>query len=154
MVAASPPTLKPTRAAARPGGSTGTRLLGLAGALCLCLASATAGGRHDPDDDDGNSREIAGKDLVGWRVELDTDTRVVHALGIGADRASCTVERPSPDRVIARCTEGVIAIMQEKRTLLIGCDKISRDVCRTLFDRILEHTPIANADDEVFAPPP
>lgn len=106
--------------------------------LLASLASGTAGASGGPIE---GSREIKGDDIVGWRITLDENTPLVHALGIGAGQADCQVQRPKKNRLIAQCEGGVLAIIQENRELLIGCEKTDLDQCRKIFQDIMDHTP-------------
>ena len=81
-------------------------------------------------------------DVVGWRIHLSQDAPIIAALGSGAEKAGCQVHKPDDQRVLAQCKDGAVAVIQEGRRVLIGCQDVGLEGCRSIFQRILEKTPI------------
>jgi hypothetical protein len=109
-------------------------LTALVVALLFCAASASSSGSSS-----GSSS--SSDEVVGWKVTLDSDTPVVPALTTGAQNAGCQASNPGPGKLVARCQDGAVAIIQEGREVLIGCQYITIDQCRAIFNRILDATP-------------
>ncbi len=89
-----------------------------------------------------SSSELSSEDVVGWKINLSEDAQVVPALVEGARRAGCDAREQKPDQMVAVCPGAALAVVQQGRQVLVGCQKVSLDDCRTVFSRILEATPI------------